>query len=112
MSAGQVATRFGTFLPDIHSFDPTAFGLSAAEATVMVSKAFKTSLINLGNTSDFCTSIDNCVANHLQSGACGCFHQESIAVGCCCVSMSQKCLTVPAVMTGLAHITARSAALL
>lgn len=36
-AAGQVATRFGTFLPHIHSFDPTAFGLSVNEATVMVS---------------------------------------------------------------------------
>lgn len=33
---GQVATRFGTFLPDVHSFDPTAFGLSVGEAAVMV----------------------------------------------------------------------------
>lgn len=34
----RVATRFGTFLPDIHSFDQVAFGLSVNEAAVMVSK--------------------------------------------------------------------------
>lgn len=37
LTQGQVATRFGTFLPDIHSFDPAAFGLSVGEAAVMVS---------------------------------------------------------------------------
>lgn len=31
----QVATRFGTFLPDIHAFDTTAFGLSPTEAALM-----------------------------------------------------------------------------
>lgn len=36
MPHGQVATRFGTFLPDIHSFDSTAFGLSVNMAAVMV----------------------------------------------------------------------------
>jgi acyl transferase domain-containing protein len=35
-AAGQCATRFGTFLPNVHSFDPTAFGLSVTEAAVMV----------------------------------------------------------------------------
>jgi len=40
MAHGQVATRFGTFLPAIHSFDPAAFGLSVNEAAVMVRHAF------------------------------------------------------------------------
>lgn len=31
----QVATRFGTFLQDIHSFDAGAFGLSPTEAALM-----------------------------------------------------------------------------
>eukprot|EP00775_Hariotina_reticulata_P007135 gene7135-7350_t len=34
-SKGQVATRFGTFLPDLHAFDAAAFNLSAAEAACM-----------------------------------------------------------------------------
>lgn len=33
--SGQVATRFGTFLADIHDFDAAAFGLSHAEACTM-----------------------------------------------------------------------------
>lgn len=34
-SHSQVATRFGTFLADLHGFDPAAFGLSMAEAALM-----------------------------------------------------------------------------
>lgn len=38
LTGRQVATRFGTFVDNIHSFDPSAFGLSVTEAAVMVSK--------------------------------------------------------------------------
>lgn len=31
----QVATRFGTYLPEVHDFDAAAFALSAGEAGVM-----------------------------------------------------------------------------
>lgn len=33
--SGQVATRFGTYLQNVHDFDATAFGLSAGEAALM-----------------------------------------------------------------------------
>lgn len=33
-----VATRFGTFVDSVHSFDASAFGLSQAEAAFMVRK--------------------------------------------------------------------------
>jgi acyl transferase domain-containing protein len=35
VSKGQVATRFGTFLSDLHAFDAAAFNLSTAEAASM-----------------------------------------------------------------------------
>ena len=35
VAGGQVVTRFGTFLQDVHMFDPAAFNLSVTEAQLM-----------------------------------------------------------------------------
>lgn len=83
MSAGQVATRFGTYLPDIHSFDPTAFGLSAAEATVMVSPTFQAVPMNLDGTCDVCAA---CVLTTTSVRKAAGEVKASSCAGCCCMS--------------------------